>query len=78
MELSIIILTFAVVALGICCVLVSCESTRNKYRIRDLETEVEILKDRERINDRFVDELYDSVISNTNKINSLEERLNNK
>ena len=78
MELPIIVLTFAVVALGICYVFVSCESTRNKYRMRDLETEVKILKDRERINDKFIDDLYDSVISNTNKINSLEERLNNK
>lgn len=78
METLIVILSFAFMILSMYYVFVSHESANNKSRIRDLEIEVEILKDRERINDKFIDDLYDSVISNTNKINSLEEKLNNK
>lgn len=75
MELQIIILTFAVVALGICYVFVSCESSRNKYRIRDLETEVEHLKALVNTNDKFVDKTYDGLIECSDQVRQLRKEL---
>lgn len=75
MELAIIILTFAVVALGICYVLVSCESTRNRYRIRDLETEVEHLKALVNTNDKFVDKTYDGLVECSDQVRQLRKEL---
>lgn len=72
MELQIIILTFAVVALGICYVFVSCESSRNKYRIRDLETEVEHLKDVVRTEEKFTTSIDDRVNGLVKRVDGLE------
>ena len=73
----IVIIGVCYIVLAICGISVSCESTRNKYKIRDLEIEVDILKDRDRINDKFTDNLYDSTIDCTNKINDLKKEIEN-
>lgn len=66
METAIVIIGVCFVVLAICGISTNCESTRNKYKIRDLEAEVEHLKDVVRTESKFatsVDDRVNSLIS---------------
>ena len=75
METAIVIIGVCFVVLAICGISTNCESTKNKYRIRDLEVEVEHLKDVINVNDKFVDKTYDGLVECSDQVRQLRKEL---